>query len=233
MPEDRFGDLEPGGRPRGEPKPGPEADPGGAAAPPPARPAPNFTWIVGVVAVILIVGAAVNSLPEQGGNFRGPEPGTRLPEFAAPSATSGLEDDSNVIQRGEAEGQVPPACEVRGPGVVNVCGAPLRPVVVTFVTTGCEGALDLVDEVRRDFPAVRFVGVFSGESLETVAELDRRHGWGFEVAVDPDSPEVFTLYRAGDCPTTVVAEEGGTVAETLLGPLTEERLRSAIRAVAS
>jgi hypothetical protein len=199
---------------------------------PPPRVGSRYGWVVGVVALIAIAFAAYNSLVEvgTGEGVRGPEPGRPLPEFAAPTPTSGLEGDANVIQRGEAPtgSETPPACDVSGPGVVTVCGESGEPVVLTFVTTGCEEALDVVEDVRADFPDVRFVGVYSGESPDDVAQLAEQHGWGFEVAVDPDRPEVFSLYRAGDCPTTVLAAADGTVAGTALGPLDADDLSARI-----
>lgn len=243
MPDDPFGDLGPGRGERRDP-----ARPGGPAdrlselderdlereAPTtPHRPRSRYTWVVGVAALILIIAAAWNSLFNVGAGegFRGPEPGSQLPEFAAPAPTSDLEGNANIIQREDAaSSDAPPACEVTGPDIVTVCD-PQEPLVVTFVTTGCEQALDVVETVRGDFPEARFVAVYSGESSEEIAELVASNGWGLDVAVDPDRPEIFNLYRAGDCPTTVLASEGGEVERTILGPLPEEELRAAVAAI--
>ncbi|HEV2075717.1 MAG TPA: hypothetical protein VGR10_05725, partial [Thermoleophilaceae bacterium] len=209
-----------------------ESRPAGSGPPPSARTGSRYAWVVGLAVFVLIAGAVYTSLfsGPVGEGFRGIEPGTPAPDFALPTPTSDVEGDANVIQRRDAEAaSVPPACEVREAGVVTVCGAPFRPLAVTFVTTGCEAALDRVESVRADFPDVRFVAVYSDESPAEVADLMASRGWGFEVAVDPDRPEVFNLYRAGDCPTTVLVERGGDVERTVLGPLSEGELRAALR----
>lgn len=241
MPDDRFSDLDP--QRRGE-RPGAadrlsELDTSdererahreqeSAAAP--RRGGPRYAWIVGVVALILVLVAAVNSLivggPGEG--FRGPPPGQPLPEFAAPTATSDLTGDANPIQREDAspDDEVPPACSVHGAGVVNVCPPALRPAVVTFVTTGCEDQLDVVERVRGEYPGVRFVGVYSDEDRAEVARLVEARGWDFEIAYDPDRPELFNLYRLGDCPETVLAQADGDVVETISDSIDDDRLRA-------
>jgi hypothetical protein len=261
VPDDRFGDLDPsearrGGRsaeggpdPAGGPGQGsaaerlseldarePEPDRPSPEVPPPARPGSRYAWVVGVAALLAVLVATYTTLVQgegTGEGFRGPEPGEPLPAFAAPAPTSDLEGDANVIQREDVspDAEVPPACDVHGRGVVRVCAAPF-PVVITFVTEGCESQLDVVEAVREDFRAVRFVGVYSNSSLEDVAELVRTRGWGFDIAVDPDRPEIFNLYRAGDCPTTVFAEAGGNVVRTLNGTVPEQELRAAAADVA-
>ncbi len=228
MPEDRFRDLGPGAREEGqsaaerlsELDAAPDAERPRPDEPKPARPGGRYTWVVGVAAAIVIIVVSINSLPNAGRGFRGPEPGRQLPAFAAPSATGELDGDANIRQRGEGspeQGAVP-ACLVRGPGVVKVCDAPYRHQVVTFVTDGCEDQLDRVEAIRGEYPDVSFVGVVSGESRAEVTRLANDHDWGFPVAADPDNG-VFNLYRAGDCPTTTFAYRGGEVRETLLGPL--------------
>ena len=249
MPEDRFRDLGP--PPRAGSGGGEEAarppvadrladlDRGEAeerprpAAPEPARPAGRYAWVFGVAAVIAIVVAGVNSLPNPGRGLRGPEVGRPLPAFAAPSATGALEGVANVKQAGDepGPGSRTSACAVSGPGIVNICELRDRPVVLTFIVTraaNCEPALDALERVRREFPAVHFVGVVSGEPRRDVERLVRSRGWGFPVAVDPDGA-VINLYRVGVCPTTTFADRGGKVRETRLGEMTDAELRAAVR----
>lgn len=183
---------------------------------------------------VAVVAAAVNSLPNAGRGLEGPEPGSVLPDFAAPSAEGGSDADANVRQGSggsEEEGPVA-ACSVQGPEVVNICDLRRRPVVLTFVAAGCEEALEAVDRVRRGFPGVSFVGVISGSSRDEVGDLGADGGWSFPVALDPDTA-VFNLYRAADCPTTVTATAGGEVVETYNGPLDEAELRAAVERVAT
>lgn len=231
MPDDRFGDLS---RRPGDAERSAEAEPPAAReAPPPARPGSRYTWVVGVAALILIVVAVVNLLSVGVGESNlGLEPGSALPDFAAPAATSETAGDANIRQSGGGtveEGAIP-ACEVTGEGIVNICELRERALVVTFVIEGCEDALDQVERLRSDFPRVGFVGVIS-ESPEITMRLAGDGGWGFPVARDADNA-VFNLYRAGDCPTTVFAEPGGEVAETALGYQSDADLRAAIAEIA-
>ena len=183
---------------------------------------------------IVIAFATFNSI--QGGSGEGtsgPKPGTILPDFAAPSVTADTEAGPNVAQGGEA-----PACAVDEEDVINICE--LRedePLVLTFVTPGelsedvhCEDALDQVERLRPDFPQVTFVGVIFGASSDVVADVLADHDWDFPVADDPDGV-LFNTYRLGDCPTTVLAEAGGQVVDTLNGVLSDEELEAAVRRI--
>lgn len=230
MPDDRFEDLS---RRRGAAERLSELDaPTGREhkpqPPPPARPGNPYAWVVGVVALVVIAIVVYNLLQVGVGESNlGPAPGERLPDFAAPAAAADSQGDANIRPAtggNEAEGAVP-ACEVEGADVVNICELRRRPVVLTFALEGCELALDQVEQVRGDFPRVNFVGVLS-ESSEVAGELVAEGRWGFPVALDPDNA-VSILYRAGDCPTTVLADAGGEVVGTELGPLSEAELRDA------
>ena len=238
MPDDRFRDLA-GGRDRpsaaerlseldAQPEEGGEHPPE-----PPRRAGSRYAWVVGVAATIVVVAAAINSLPNTGRGLQGPETGRVLPDFAAPSAEGDSGADANIRQRdggSDQEGAVP-ACRVEVPDVVNICDLRERPVVLTFVAEGCEEALDQVERLRPEYPRVSFVGVISGSSRDDLGDVLAEHEWGFPVALDPDTA-VFNLYRAADCPTTVTAAAGGEVVETRNGPLGEAELRAAVERVA-
>lgn len=241
MPEDRLGDLDPSERRRGAAERLSELDarergPEGGDDDRPRRPGSRYGWVVGVAFFVLIAYATVSTL--QGGTGEGnsgPEPGTELPDFAAPTLSAQTEEGPNIGQSGDVD-----PCDVEGEGVVNICE--LReegPVVLTFVVLGdlsgdvrCEDALDQLERLRRDFPDVGFVGVLSGASPEEVAQVLESHDWSFPVANDPDGV-LQSTYRVGDCPVTVLAEEGGEVAETINGFLSLEELKSAVRRVSA
>jgi hypothetical protein len=197
------------------------------------RPGSRYAWVVGIAFLLAIIVAGVNSVSTEGPGAQGPEPGSRLPVFAAPLATGDLEGDANVRQGAsgsEAAGPIP-ACEVRSPDVVNLCELRRRPLVLTLIFTrgaDCEPQLDRVERVWRAFPRVNFAAVFSGESREDIEPIVRRRGWGFPVAVDPDGG-VTNLYGVGGCPTTVFSFPGGRVMDTKLGNLTEDQLSATTR----
>ncbi len=250
MPDDRFEDL---GAPRSEAgaqAAGAEPEPGSAAermarederqarteraTDPPLTSSP-YAVVVAVIFVALVVVAVVSSFGAGGGGagIRGPAPGSRLAPFADPLATGGLGGDANVNPGpGRAEG-APPACTVRGPGVLNLCDARRDPLVFVFIVlrqTGCEPQLDVVERVRREVPGVRFAAVVSGESRESMAAEVRRRGWRFPLAVDPDGA-VVNLNGIAVCPTTTFALPGGRVRETRIGLLSEAELRASALAL--
>nr|MDQ3937024.1 redoxin domain-containing protein [Actinomycetota bacterium] len=192
----------------------------------PARPGGRYGWVVGVAFIIVVVVAGANALRNSGEGYQGVPAGELLPPFAAPLAIGGPDGkDVNIAPK--------KACNVRGPGVFNVCDARAEPLAITFVanaTRGCEDQLDRVERVRREFPEVGFVGVVSRRERDEAEDLVRDNGWGFPVAVDPDAA-LFNLYGIGDCPTTVFARRGGVANRSLRGDLTEQRLRTELRAI--
>ena len=92
-------------------------------------------------------------------------PPDRLPKFAAPSATGAIDKDANVDPS--------KACGVKGGGAIRICDYFDRPlVIVAWFTKGCDSCrrqLDTVEQVRRRFPKVAFVGLDIKDSLATVA----------------------------------------------------------------
>ncbi len=241
--EDPFADLGPGqergeerrsaaerleerDRTHPEPDAGPPEDP---------RPGNRYAWVVGIVMLMIVSVLLLRSIAgsNQGAGVRGPEPGDRLREFAAPSALGSLEGDANVRQsRGGSDEQgAVAACEVTSRHVVNLCELRKRPLVLTFVVTrgaDCEPQVDRVERMRREFPTVNFAAVVSGNGRADVERIARRRGWSLPVAVAEDGA-VVNLYRVGVCPTTVFARAGGRLQATRLGNLTERALRAEVR----
>jgi len=235
--EDRFGDLGPG-------EPPPE---GGAAErlaeldereappkpPPPPRPSSRYSWVVGVAFLIAIVVGGANALRNEGPGARGPEPGSKLPAFAAPLATSELEGDANIKQRaGDSDSAgSQPACQVHLPGVMNVCDLWAKPLVLAFMFTraaDCEPQLDRMERVRSEFRGVNFAAVIVREPHDKARKLVRERRLGFPVALDRDGA-VSNLYGIGGCPTTTFSLPGGKVVRTRLGAVSEQELRVEIR----
>ena len=189
----------------------------------------KYVWLVGIL--LLMVGGVVVfavTLPNTGESVQGPDPGQRLPAFAAPTATGAASGDANVCQKRPCHRTAGtlPACEVRSDDVVTVCPRYRRPLVLTFVVssgTDCEPQVDRVERIRRAFPSIEFVTVVSGDSQRQARGLARARRWRAPVAVDEDGA-VVDLYGVGVCPVTVFAN-GGRVRDTSIGNLTEEQLR--------
>jgi hypothetical protein len=225
MSDDRFEDLSPGERLAERDRTHPEP----VRRPEVPRPGNKYAWLVGI---LMLMGLAVllfaQTLPNKGKGLRGPEPGQRLPAFAAPEARGAIDGDANVCQRepcNKNAGRIP-ACDVEAPGVVVVCPSERGPRVMTFVVTrgtDCEPQVDRIERIADDFPQVEFVTVLSGDTKDESRNLARARRWSQPVAVDEDGSLV-NLYGVGVCPVTVFARDG-RVRDTNVGNLTEAQLR--------
>ena len=239
MPEDRFDDLGRDSRSAAERfeeedrvRPEPDLPPSRPEVP---RPGNKYAWLVGIVMLMgLGVLLVTTTLPNTGEGLEGPEPGSRLRVFAAPSALGSLEGDANLCQKrpcADQSGPVP-ACEVRGNDVVNMCRLRRRPLVLTMVFdrgADCYPQVDRSERARRQLPGVQFATVFfTRKKRSEVRELVLARRWLQPVAVDRDG-QIANLYGVGGCPTTVFAERGGKVAQSELGNLTEGELIRAAR----
>jgi hypothetical protein len=243
VPEDRFGDLGTGRR-QGQSaadrlaeldETRPERDPG-KKPPEPARPSGRYAWVVGVAAIIVIIVVGAKTLPHAGEGLKGLPPGYHLPVFAAAEASGPLDGPPN-LKRSVADKSFrnrTPACDVRGPGVVNLCRLREKPLVLAVIVPGprkCERQLDALQRVQSAYPGVNFAAIVSGRGKGSVRSLVRRHGWTFPVALDPNLV-LFGLYRAAICPTITFAYLGGVARESTIHPLTDAQLRARIAAIA-
>ena len=177
--------------------------------------------IAGVAALVALSYVLLNTLRSEGPGSAGLAPGTRLPPFAAPLATSRLVGDVNVARRaGQGSAGRRPACSVRGPDIVNSCElAEQGPVVLAFVATRgarCTGELDVLERVRRRHPRVQVAAVAIRGDRDALARLVRSRRWGFPVAYDRDGV-LANLYGVAVCPHLTFALPGGTVRATVLG----------------
>ena len=183
--------------------------------------------------VVLLVGyITVNTLRTDAPGSRGVRPGTTLPPFAAPLATSTLSGDANVLLR-RSDG-IPRACDVRGPRVFNVCQASERgPLVLGFMATRsqtCVDEVDVLERLHRRVPGVQFAIVAIRGDRADVRQLVRRHGWTVPVAYDRDGA-VSNAYGIAVCPTITFARRGGVVVRTLLGKVGPAAVEREVRAL--
>ena len=220
---------------RERPEPGPaggSSPPRGGRAPEPQPPArrSTVTWIVGVAVVIAFAYITLNTLRTDAPGSRGLEPGDRLPAFAAPAALSRLDGDANLAtEPGEGQQGARPACEVRGPDIVNSCQlAEKGPVAIAFVAArseACAQQVDVLERVRSDFPDVSFAVVAIRGDRAELRRTVREHGWTLPVAWDRDGA-VANAYAVAICPTVTFAYEGGRVEGTSLATIGEAALRA-------
>jgi hypothetical protein len=211
-------------RDRTHPEPAPER-------PEVPRPGNKYAWVVGIVLLMFASVVLLRSIASNDGEgLRGPEPGTKLPDFAVPLILGGVEGDANLCQRrpcSERAGPIP-ACEVRAPGVLNVCELREDPLVLTFVfdrAANCLPQVDRTERVGRSLRGVRFATVFfSHKNRDELRTIVTRRRWAQPVGLDRDG-QVSNRYGVGVCPTTVFAKAGGAVLVSRLGNLTEEEIR--------
>ena len=205
--------------------------------PPPSPPArgQSFIWVLGVVGILAIAYITLNTLQTDAPGSRGVEAGRTLPPFAVPLALSRLEGDANIATkpRSGAEGNRP-ACEVRGPSILNSCQLAERgPVVLAFVATRsdlCERQIDVVERVRARFPAVQFAAVAIRGDRGDVRRVVRSHRWRMPVGYDNDGA-VANLYAVAVCPTITFARRGGRVVSTSFELLDERALTRRVEAL--
>jgi hypothetical protein len=190
--------------------------------PPPARPAARsrVTWVVGVAFLIAFAWITLNTLRTEGPGSTGLSPGTELPPFAMPLAMSDLRGDANVAtEPGSGPEGARPACEVRGPEILNSCELAERgPVVLAFFATRskrCEDQVDVLQRVSRRFPDVGFAAVAIRGDRDDVRRIVRERGWTLPVGYDHDGA-VANEYAVAVCPTVTFAFRGGEVQGTTL-----------------
>jgi hypothetical protein len=196
-----------------------------AGAPEPRLPAgvSRYGWFVGVVAVLVVAYVSLNTVRSHGPGSEGVRTGARMPPFAAPLAAGPVSGDVNVARRrGQGAAGARPACEVRGPGILNVCALWERgPVVLAFLATRgarCTGELDALERERPRHPGVQFAAVAIRGDRGELRTLVRRHRWRFPVGWDRDGI-LANLYGVAVCPQLTFALPGGRVTATTIGEL--------------
>ncbi|HUR87342.1 MAG TPA: hypothetical protein VMY78_18585 [Solirubrobacteraceae bacterium] len=213
-------------------------------APEPRRPlyAGSHTWLLGIIALLAIAFVVLGGARTEGPGARGLAPGAQLPAFAAPLATAGVdcdEDsdpcDANVATRaGQGSAGRRPACEVRGPTILNICELRARgPVVLAFLATrggDCADTLDRLDRVMRRHLGVQAAAVGIRGEFAQLRETAGRHRWRFPVGWDRDGI-LAKLYGVAVCPHITFARWRGRVQSTILGGATEAELERRIAAV--
>lgn len=193
--------------------------PGAAAV---AATTPRYLWVVGVAALVLVAVLVVNTLQDgPGRGARGVPDGDVMPPFAVPLALSDLDGDANyATEAGAGEAGDRPACDVRGPEILNGCALRERgPLVLAFFATRgdrCIAELDAMERARRQVPGVQFAAVAIRGDRDELRSLVRDHGWGFPVGYDRDGA-LANVYHVQVCPQLTFARRGGRVTETTFG----------------
>lgn len=154
--------------------------------------------------------------------------GEPMPPFAAPLVRGDLDGDANIATRDDQGGAgARPACEVRGPQILNGCELAERgTVVLAFVAQAgrCLDQLRALEQLKREEPALQVAAVaIKGDRDELRFELDRR-GITIPVGWDRDGA-LSAVYRVLACPQTTFADEGGAVRGTAYDALSVGELQ--------
>ena len=200
------------------------------STPEPAAP-PRYGRYVGLLALLILALITVNTIVTKPNGDKGVEPGHPLPPFAVPLALGSVVGDADVATSADqgAAGRVP-ACQERGPQILNVCQLYERgPVVlVLFVNAGsCPGILSDVQALSSSFPGVQFAGVAIKGNRGSLRRLVRARGLSMPIGIDRDGV-LAGLYKVASCPQVTFAYPGGVVqSKALLGrpPLATLRAR--------
>jgi hypothetical protein len=196
--------------------------------PPPARPpgASRYTWFLGVAGFLLLVVVTVNAISTEGVETGGPQPNDRLIPFAVPLADAPPREDE------DANVDATKVCEVRGPGVLNLCALARRgPVALALFPTEAERCRGVLGQFARLAPradGVQLVAVGSRGDRDFLRRAARR---GVLVGWDRDGA-VASLYGLVACPQVTFAARGGRVVESVREPLTDADLLARLERLA-
>ena len=203
-------------------------------APAPSAPGPatpiaghRHAWLLGIVAILVVGALSIRAAQPDAPRATGLPAGERLPPFAVVLATSDAvcEDDddpcdANVARRaGEGEAGRRPACEVRGPTILNVCElserGPLVLVLAASRNASCLDAGDRLGPLARRHRGLRVALVAIGGDLGELRDSARVRGWRFPVGWDRDGI-LAGVYGVAACPYVTVARWRGRVQGTLV-----------------
>lgn len=213
----------------------------------PLLPESRHARLVGIAAILVAGALVIGSTRPAGPGAAGLPPGAQVPPFAVVLATSDAVCDSdddpcdaNVAAsgaRGQGEAGSRPACEVRGPAVLNVCELTERaPLVLGLMATrdaDCAASFDALAALPRRHRGLRVAVVSIRGELGALRDVVRRRRWSFPVGWDRDGV-LASVYGVATCPYVVTVRWRGRVQATLLGSFPRAVLeREAGRAVAA
>jgi hypothetical protein len=185
---------------------------------------PGLLLTVFVAALLLFI--TFNTIVTKEKGSRGLAAGDELPPFAMPLSTSSCRGrcDANVATAaGQGAAGARPACEVRGPGILNVCELRERgPFVLAFV-------FDPVERCRAQIPVVERAAArhrdvtFRVIAVRADAAAARGLRSNLPVGYDHDGA-VANEYAVVVCPTLTFVAAGGRVVGSTVGVLSDAEL---------
>jgi hypothetical protein len=194
----------------------------------------RYGSLLAIVALLVVGYVVVNGARTSGRGVKGLPAGAQMPPFATPLAGAAHCDrpedpcDANVATRaGQGSAGSRPACEVRGPAILNLCQLTERgPVVLAFLATrggDCADELDRLNRVAARHPGVQVAAIGIRGDLGQLRATARVHRWSFPVGWDRDGI-LANLYGVAVCPHITFARWHGRVQSTSLGAVAEAEL---------
>lgn len=195
----------------------------------PLLPTHRHAWVVGIAAVLGAGVLVIGSTRPAGPGAAGLPAGAPAPPFAVVLATSGVECDSdddpcdaNVAASGardHGEAGSRPACEVRGPAILNLCELTERgPVVLGLMATrgaDCVASFAGLQALPRRHRGLQVALVSIRGDLDDLREVVAARRWSFPVGWDRDGV-LASLFGVATCPYVVALRWRGRVGATLL-----------------
>jgi hypothetical protein len=175
---------------------------------------PHYGRYVAVLALLILALITLNTILTKPNGAKGIAPGRAMPPFAVPLVLGNLSGDADIATRaGEgARGNVP-ACQERGPEILNICQLYERgPVVLAlFLDAGsCTSILTDLQALAPSFPGVQFSAVALKGDRKQLRRLVRTRGLRLPVGLDRDG-SLLALYKVATCPQVTFAYPGGVV----------------------
>jgi hypothetical protein len=184
----------------------------------------RFGWsgsVGGLLVLLAVLGLGYAMFRDREGETpTGVPVGDQMPDFAAPLVRGTLDGDANLAVRDDqGAAGARPACEVRGPQILNGCELAERgPVVLAFVAPvgSCMTQLRALERLARAEPRLQVAAVaIKGDRDRLRSDLDRL---GVTIPVGWDRDGVLSaVYRVVVCPQVTFADAGGIVRDTAYG----------------
>jgi hypothetical protein len=197
---------------------------------PETTPGSRYGRYVVFLGLVILVLLAVNTAVNKPGGIRGIEPGHRLPPFAVPLALGDLQGAADVATHAnEGDAGRVPACNERGPQILNVCELYEKgPVVLAlFVDDGsCPDVLSDLQALAPSYPGVQIAAVAIKGNHSSVRKLVHTRHLSLPVGIDIEGA-LATVYKVVSCPQVTFAYPGGIVqSKALLSRPTRATLRA-------
>lgn len=188
---------------------------------------------VGAIGVAFLIWVTINTITTAPNGSAGIAAGKRVPPFAVPLLDGEVQAKADIAEHANegARGKVP-ACDERGPRILNVCQLyERRPVVLALFVEGCTDILSELQSLAPSFPSVDFAAVSLRGDPSKLLQLVHEKGIGFPVGYDSEG-ELAALYKLAACPQVSFIYRGGKAqGKALLREPTKRRMRARIAAL--